>query len=117
EQTAFIPTPEVPTNCVFGGKDRKTLYVTAGKSLYRIPVKVAGFAVFWPKTAHVEVAPDTLKTAVERSLPRIEQGASNYIKNRQCFSCHHQAMSILSLTSAHKRGFRVEPATIGQQID
>jgi len=46
---AFIPTPEVPTNCVFGGRDRKTLYVTAGKSLYRIKLRVAGFAVFWPK--------------------------------------------------------------------
>jgi gluconolactonase len=46
---AFIPTPEDPTNCVFGGKDRKTLYVTAGKSLYRIRLNAEGFAVFWPK--------------------------------------------------------------------
>ncbi len=49
KQLAFIPTPETPTNCVFGGKDRKTLYITAGKSLYRIKVNRAGFAVFWPK--------------------------------------------------------------------
>jgi gluconolactonase len=45
----FIPTPEDPTNCVFGDKDRKTLYVTAGKSLYRIKLKIEGFAVYWPK--------------------------------------------------------------------
>ena len=49
KQLAFIPTPEDPTNCVFGGKDRKTLYVTAGKSLYRVELKLPGFAVFWPK--------------------------------------------------------------------
>jgi gluconolactonase len=49
KQLAFIPTPEVPTNCVFGDKDRKTLYVTAGKSLYRIKLKNDGFAVYWPK--------------------------------------------------------------------
>jgi gluconolactonase len=49
EQLAFIPTPETPTNCVFGGKDRKTLYVTAGKSLYRIKLAIEGFAVYWPK--------------------------------------------------------------------
>jgi gluconolactonase len=49
KQLAFIPTPEDPTNCVFGGKDRKTLYVTGGKSLYRIPLKIEGFAVYWPK--------------------------------------------------------------------
>jgi gluconolactonase len=49
KRLAFIPTPETPTNCVFGGKDRKTLYVTAGKSLYRIPLNAEGFAVYWPK--------------------------------------------------------------------
>jgi gluconolactonase len=48
-QLGFIPTPETPTNCVFGDRDRRTLYVTAGKSLYRIKLKIAGFAVYWPK--------------------------------------------------------------------
>lgn len=43
-----IPTPESPSNCVFGGKDRKTLYITAGISLYRIKTKIPGFAVYWP---------------------------------------------------------------------
>ncbi|MEX0702696.1 MAG: SMP-30/gluconolactonase/LRE family protein [Planctomycetales bacterium] len=37
KEIAFIPTPEVATNCVLGrGDDATTLYVTAGKSLYRI---------------------------------------------------------------------------------
>lgn len=49
KKTGFIATPETPTNCVFGGGDRKMLYVTAGKSLYRIPLTVEGFAVYWPK--------------------------------------------------------------------
>jgi sugar lactone lactonase YvrE len=50
KKIGFIPTPETPTNCVFGGTDRKTLYITAGKSLYRIPVLNEGFAVFRPKS-------------------------------------------------------------------
>jgi gluconolactonase len=49
KRLGFIPTPETPSNCVFGGKDRKMLYVTAGKSLYRIALNAEGFAVFWPK--------------------------------------------------------------------
>jgi gluconolactonase len=49
KQLGFIPTPETPTNCVFGDRDRRTLYVTAGKSLYRIKLKIEGFAVYWPK--------------------------------------------------------------------
>jgi gluconolactonase len=48
QQIAFIPIPETPTNCVFGDRDRKSLYITAGKSLYRIKLKVEGFAIFWP---------------------------------------------------------------------
>jgi gluconolactonase len=44
-----IPIPEdLITNVAFGGRDRKTLYVTAGKTLYRFPVKVSGHAVYPP---------------------------------------------------------------------
>lgn len=44
-----IPIPEdVTTNLAFGGPDRKTLYVTAGKSIFRIPVAVEGYALFPP---------------------------------------------------------------------
>ncbi len=45
----FIPISETPTNCTFGGEDRKTLYITAGVSLYRIRVNNPGFAVYWPE--------------------------------------------------------------------
>jgi gluconolactonase len=39
----YIPTPEdTVTNCAFGGPDMKTLYVTAGKTLYKVRTKVAG---------------------------------------------------------------------------
>jgi gluconolactonase len=31
-----IPMPETPSNCAWGDTDRKTLYITAGKSLYKI---------------------------------------------------------------------------------
>ncbi len=39
----FIPIPEdTITNTAFGGPDNKTLYVTAGKTLFQIPNAVAG---------------------------------------------------------------------------
>ena len=39
----FIPIPEdVITNNAFGGPDMKTLYVTAGKSLYKVRTDIAG---------------------------------------------------------------------------
>jgi gluconolactonase len=40
---AVIPTPEPPANLEFGGPDGKTLYIMAGKSLYRIPTKMMGY--------------------------------------------------------------------------
>jgi gluconolactonase len=45
---ATIPMPEDPTNVEFGGDDRKTLYITAGKSLYRIKTTMTGYHL-WPR--------------------------------------------------------------------
>ena len=46
-----IPIPEnLITNLAFGGPERKTLYVTAGKTVYRIGVNVSGYAVYPPLT-------------------------------------------------------------------
>ena len=42
KKLGFIATPEDPSNCCFAGADRRTLYVTAGKSLYRVELSVAG---------------------------------------------------------------------------
>jgi gluconolactonase len=36
------------TNVAFGGPGRKTLYVTAGRTLYHFPVNVPGYAVYPP---------------------------------------------------------------------
>ena len=42
-----IPVPEdLITNLAFGGQDKKTLYVTAGKSLFKIQTSVAGWSVY-----------------------------------------------------------------------
>jgi gluconolactonase len=44
-----IPIPEdLITNVAFGGPERKTLYVTAGKTLYRLGVNVSGYALYPP---------------------------------------------------------------------
>lgn len=42
-ELAYIQTPILPTNCVFGRNDQqKTLYVTAGSGLYRINLGITG---------------------------------------------------------------------------
>ena len=42
-----IPIPEdVITNLAFGGPDKKTLYVTAGKTIYKVPTAVSGYSLY-----------------------------------------------------------------------
>jgi len=38
----FVRFPEGPSNCCFGGKDMKTLYVTARTSVYAVPMEATG---------------------------------------------------------------------------
>jgi gluconolactonase len=42
-----IAAPERPANCAWGDADRKTLYLTARTSLYRIRTKVPGLPGVW----------------------------------------------------------------------
>ena len=39
---ATIEVPEAPANVCFGGKDRRTLFITARKGLYSIRMNVRG---------------------------------------------------------------------------
>jgi gluconolactonase len=42
----YVPTPENPTNVAFGrGQENKTLYITAGGSLYRIKMQKEGYSL------------------------------------------------------------------------
>src|SRR3954451_20300100 len=44
-----IPVPEdLCTNLAFGGPGRRTLFVTAGKSIYKLPLAVSGYALYPP---------------------------------------------------------------------
>ncbi len=44
-----IPIPEdLCTNLAFGGPGRRTLHVTSGKTVYKVPLAVSGYALFPP---------------------------------------------------------------------
>ncbi len=44
KELAYIPTPELPTNCGFGrGATAKVLYITAGNKLFKIDLLKAGY--------------------------------------------------------------------------
>ena len=50
-----IPVPEdMVTNCTFGGADLKTLFVTAGHTLFSIPVTTPGYVPWSLKHSHAK---------------------------------------------------------------
>lgn len=64
-----------------------------------------------------EIDAKVLRLAVEKGIQRIEQGARNYPKNRQCFSCHHQAGPMLTLNAARQHGLAVDVQVLHDQVE
>lgn len=83
-------------------------------------VALAGLCLGLAATPVVRAAAppaDAVNVAVTRGLERIVAGVTRYTDHRVCFSCHHQAMAVLSLTEARRRGFSVDPAVLDRQTD
>ena len=57
----------------------------------------------------ITAAEDRAKTtsAVTRSLELLQQTAATYTDQRDCFSCHHQALPSMAISLAAMRGFEV----------
>jgi N-acyl-D-amino-acid deacylase len=67
--------------------------------------------------ARGEAPLDSTRTAIEKGLRRIGQGAASYTTHRECFSCHHQAMALLCFSSARARGFEVDKTKFEKQVE
>lgn len=59
----------------------------------------------------------TVRDAVTRGLKRLEQGSASYLTHRQCFSCHHQSLSLLPMAAAKRRGFTVSSEHVAKQVE
>ena len=63
-----------------------------------------------------EVASD-VKSATARGLALVTRAASNWQKNRTCFSCHHQTLPMLAMTEAARVGFPLDKAWMKSQAE
>jgi hypothetical protein len=59
--------------------------------------------------------PDEVSLAVRRGLWRLEKGASAYTTRRECFSCHHQALTVACFAEARRRGLSVSADFLKKQ--
>jgi N-acyl-D-amino-acid deacylase len=54
---------------------------------------------------------------VLRALPLIEASSAEYRRQRQCFSCHHQALPILTAIEAQLHGFAINEDNFKAQLE
>ena len=63
-----------------------------------------------------ETEPAQIRAAVKKALPLIEKSAGEYVRQKQCFSCHHQALPMLAMVTARKRGFEIDEKELAGQV-
>ena len=59
----------------------------------------------------------TKREAVAKAILLIEKTAGIYIKKRDCFTCHHQALPLMALSRAKQFGFKVNEKVIKAQTE
>jgi squalene cyclase len=55
-----------------------------------------------------DVTPARVRSAVERALKPLQKSLAVYAEKRDCFSCHHQAVSLVALEIARSRGLAID---------
>ncbi len=62
-------------------------------------------------------ATSAIRSAIERGLPQLEQGAMGSARERQCYTCHSQGLPVLALTKAAQLGFAIDHEVLRQQLE
>jgi hypothetical protein len=81
-----------------------------------IPILVACLSAC-PTEDQDSPKPAAIRAAVEKALPLLLKSTGEYPESRDCFSCHHQAVPVLALSSAKGRGFAIPPEAIGDPVE
>ncbi|MCH2202194.1 MAG: hypothetical protein MK102_09495, partial [Fuerstiella sp.] len=66
---------------------------------------------------HSGVEESEIRTAIECAIPLLEKASAGSAEQRECFSCHSQAMPVLVLTKAQQLGFVVDRDNLRRQLD
>ena len=62
-------------------------------------------------------SPELIKAAINKAIPRLEAGSKGSAEQRQCFTCHSQAVPILALSEVRKRGFSIDEENFERQLE
>jgi ankyrin repeat protein len=62
------------------------------------------------------VRENTLRDAVERSVPLVQRSDSSFSGKAGCVSCHNNSLQAMAVSASRKAGFRVDEAAAAQQV-
>lgn len=77
------------------------------RAIHAVGCIIAGLAP--SASSFAKAKNDLLCKAVQQAIPLIEKSAAVYVEKRDCFSCHHQALTVMALSRAKLSGYKVHP--------
>lgn len=57
-----------------------------------------------------------IRSAITRAIPLLDKGSAGSAEHRTCFTCHNQALPVMALSEAKKRGFPVDEKNLVRQL-
>ena len=82
--------------------------------LFAIVTAVTAFTTI----VHYDNDPETIKKAVNKSLPLLQNTSHLFLENAGgCQSCHHQDLTAVSLSMAKEKGFKVNDTILTEIFD
>src|SRR3954463_8968071 len=73
-----------------------------------VTLRVATLAAAIFLHAATATAADAARAAVVKALPLLQRSAATFVEKRACFSCHHNALSIMTVRLADRRGITID---------
>ena len=58
----------------------------------------------------------TVRATIQKAIAPLQQAATVSANERQCFTCHNQAIPVLALTAVAKRGFDIDQEVLQRQL-
>ena len=65
----------------------------------------------------VPVSAESIRDAISRAIPSLEQGSRQSVEKRRCFTCHNQALPVLALSAARSRNISIDENNFKTQLD
>ena len=69
-----------------------------------------------PAPVLTPVRENSVKNAVQTSIPLLQRADSNFVPKAGCISCHNNSLEAMTVGLARKRGFRVDEQMSAQQV-